>query len=88
MPVLKWERLRDFVKFLKQMGFKEISIQDLHYWIGREFGIGERTRARIHKALQEYKFIKPANQQFTKWKLCTNEEGGVFEDNEVMGESY
>jgi len=79
MPILKWERLKNFVKMLKEKGYKEISTDELHYWIGREFGLSKSTKSRIHKLLEEYKFIKPINHEFTRWLLCKNEEGGEFD---------
>jgi len=81
MPIIKWERLKSFVKMLKSMGYREISTEDLHYWIGREFGISDKTRSRIHKALEEYKFIRRKDNHFMRWQLCKNEEGGEFEEN-------
>jgi len=80
MPILKWERLKNFVKMLKNMGYSEISTEDLHYWIGREFGISQKTRTTIHSALEQYKFIRRIDNHFTRWQLCKNEDGGEFED--------
>jgi hypothetical protein len=78
---LKYEDLEEFIFDFKRKGFEKISTNQLHFSIGKRFGVSPYIRKNVIKSLVDYGFIK--EDTLGVWKITWKAEKETESEEDV-----